>query len=230
MFGNDIVDFVAVGGDPNPHTGKRGLQKIAHREALLEAGVRVLGAETCACVAVDKIAAQAGLAKGTVYNYFGDKARFVEAVTQSVEARAADRIAQAMGSLPTGRARVAAAMCAMLETAILHPEEAVILERRIGAAPGDGAQIGEILFAELRRGGFDRAGSEGAQRAAVTLVLSATCAGMRQFASGHWGTRETHALIAQCLAALGVGRVEAAREASVALSRSKLVAKRDRSC
>lgn len=230
MFGNDIVDVVAVGGDPHPYTGKRGLQKIAHREALLEAGVRVLGAKTCACVAVDKIAAHAGLAKGTVYNYFSDKAGFVEAVTQSVEARVADRIARAMGSLPTAHARVAAAMCAMLEMAISHPEEAVILERRISAAPCDGAQIGEILFAELKRDGFDRSASEGAQRAAVTLVLSATCAGMRQFASGHWGAEETHALIAQCLAALGVGRVEAAGEASVALSRSELVVRRDRSC
>lgn len=222
MFGNGIVNAAEMGEAHASHAGKRERQKIIHRQAILEAGVRVLGAELRACVAVDKIAAQAGLAKGTIYNYFGDKAGLVEAVTQSVEARAANRIAQAMRSLPGAGARLAAALCAMLETAMLYPEEAIILERRISTAPSDGGQIAEIIYAELRPGGFDHIASDSDQRAGVTMVLSATCAGMRHFASAHWGVEEAHALIAQCLAALGVGRGEAVREAKAALSRFRL--------
>lgn len=207
--------------DPGSHVGKRELQKVVHRQAILEAAERVLGADLRECVAVDRIAARAGLAKGTVYNYFCDKAALVEAVTQSVEARAAERINRAVGNLSPAGARVAAAICAMFETAARYPEQAVILERRIGASGGHESLIGRVLLKELRQGEFDCIAEISAQRAALTLILSAICSGMREVTRAHarWGADETQALIARCLVALGIGEERAALEARTALSR-----------
>lgn len=208
---------------PASHGGKREQQKLVHREAILEAGEHVLGADLRRCVAVDKIAAQAGLAKGTVYNYFGDKAALVEAVTQRVEARVLERIERAMWNLPTARARVAAVIYTMFETATQFPEESVILERRIGAAGSHESLIGALILAELRNKEFDRLAEAGARRAALTLILSAICSGMREVVCGRscWGEAETLALVARCLAALGVDEEQASLEARVASSRLK---------
>lgn len=61
--------------------GKRARQKATHHEAILDAAERILGHRHPAEVAVDEIAAEAGVAKGTVYNYFADKVSLVEANT-----------------------------------------------------------------------------------------------------------------------------------------------------
>lgn len=113
---------------------KRELRKAVHRQAILEAGEHALGADLRECVAVDKIAVRAGLAKGTVYNYFVDKTALVEVVTQRVEARVVERIGRAKSGRLSAGARLAAAICCMFETAAQFPQEAVILERRSGGA------------------------------------------------------------------------------------------------
>jgi AcrR family transcriptional regulator len=165
---------------PGSHGGKRDQQKRVHREAILAAGEHVLGADLRRCVAVDRIAAEAGLAKGTVYNYFADKAALVEAVTQRVEARVVERIERAMWGLPNAAARLAAAIYVMLGTAAQFPEEAVILERRIGAAGNDQSLIGALMLAELGNNEFDRLTDAVARRAALTLLLSAVGLAMRE--------------------------------------------------
>lgn len=198
---------------PGSHLGKRELQKAIHRQAILDAGERVLGTDLRECVAVDKIAARAGLAKGTVYNYFIDKAALVEAVTQRVEARVVERMSRAMSDRLSAGARVAGALCAMLETAARFPEEAVILERRIGAPGSHQSLIGELILEELKSEAFGRLADPGARRAALILILSAMCSGMREVACGRtsWGEAETRALVERCLAALGMGDAEASR-------------------
>lgn len=209
---------------PGSHVGKRELLKVAHRQAILDAGERVLGADLRECVAVDKIAAGAGLAKGTVYNYFADKAALVEAVTQRVEARVAERAGRAMSGLPSAGARVAAAICAMLKTAAQFPEEAVILERRIGAAGSHQSLVGGLILAELSSKEFDRLAEAGAKRAALILVLSVICSGMREVACGRarWGEAEAQALMTRCLVALGIGEDQASLDARLAAGRSEM--------
>lgn len=202
---------------PGSQVGKRELQKAVHRQAILEAGEHVLGADLRECVAVDKIAARAGLAKGTVYNYFVDKTALVEAVTQRVEARVVERIGRAMSGRPSAGARLVAAICCMFETAAQFPQEAVILERRSGGGAGSRhSLIGALILAELKSEEFDHLAEAGARRAAMILILSAIFSGMREVACGRirWGEAEILALIRRCLAALGMGKDEASRALS----------------
>jgi AcrR family transcriptional regulator len=206
---------------PASRGGKRERQKLIHREAILEAGERVLGADLRECVAVDKIAAEAGLAKGTVYNYFGHKAVLVEAVTQRVESRVVERLDRAIWDLSTAGARVATAICAMFETAARYPEEAVILVRRIGAAGSYDSLIGRFLLTELKNRAFHPISGPGARRAALILILSAICSGMREVLCSQTRCEaiEIQGLIARCLVALGIGEEDAMFEARGAWSR-----------
>lgn len=214
---NDLVSA----GEPDHHAGRRERLKFAHRQAILDAGVRVLGAGVCDSVAVDRIAAQAGVAKGTVYNYFADKAALVEAIAQSVEARTIERIERAMQDLPSAAARLAAALAAMFEIALLHPDEAVILDRRISADCTYQSGLAALLMRELQRGKFSRLQASGAIEAALILHLSAMSAATRLFVSkrGGWRINEAHALISHCLVALGVDDEQAGAQASAALLR-----------
>lgn len=205
--------------EPESYVGKRERLKCEHRQAILDAAVHVLGSGICDSVAVDRIAAYAGLAKGTVYNYFEDKAALVEAVTQSVETQAIEHIEKATRGLRTAPSRVAAALGAMLETAILRPDHAMILERWLRSDRGEESRLAGVLMEVLKDGKFARLQDAAALSAALTLLLSATCAAMRALTSKRARADEARALIAHCLTALGVESAQSTLEASAALLR-----------
>lgn len=214
-FQNFITRAKRSGPEVEIGVSVRERQKRVHRQAILEAGERVLGAELPLSVAVDKIAAQAGLAKGTVYNYFAGKAALFEAITQNVETRTIERIERAMPDCLGGGARMAAAMGALFDTAARLPEQAVILERRLGATASRETLIGAVLLEELQRADCVGAERPAELRAALMLLLSAICCGMREIRSGgkDWSAAETQSLIRRCLVALGIGEERATLEA-----------------
>jgi TetR/AcrR family transcriptional regulator, mexJK operon transcriptional repressor len=68
--------------------------RIDKREAILAAAGEVFGREGYAHAGVDVIAAEAGVAKSTVYNHFGDKETlFREAIAADVDRALAKHLA-----------------------------------------------------------------------------------------------------------------------------------------
>src|SRR5690242_14984495 len=131
-------------------TGRRAQQKSARLRAILIAAEDALGAGDAT---VEVIAAAAGLGKGTVYNYFPDKASLVEAVTRRVEARRLDEIA-ALAPIVRPQARLALVLCSLFRTAIDDPSGAAILCRRLGEEGAGSTATGRAVFAEMKAGGF----------------------------------------------------------------------------
>lgn len=205
--------------EPESYVGKRERLKAEHRQAILDAAVHVLGSGICDSVAVDRIAAYAGLAKGTVYNYFEDKAALVEAVTQSVETNAIERIEKVTRGLRTAQSRLAAALATLLETAVLHPGHALILERWLRSDRGQDSRLAGVLGEELKRGKFARLNETAALSAALILLLSVICAAMRAFVVKRGRADEAEALISHCLVVLGVENEQSASEANAAVLR-----------
>lgn len=73
--------------------------RIDKREAILDAAFTVFGREGYAQAGVDVIAAEAGVAKATVYNHFGDKETLLrEAIAASADQALAENLA-AVGRL-----------------------------------------------------------------------------------------------------------------------------------
>ena len=75
--------------------------RVDKRVAILEAAVRVFARQGYADASVDDIAAEAGVAKPTVYNHLGDKANLFRTVLSEIAADQNAKNLAALAALPT---------------------------------------------------------------------------------------------------------------------------------
>ena len=99
MFGDRSVRSVGYPDrDADRSTHRRGART---REALLDAGVAVAESQGLSGLSVNRVVAQAGVAKGTFYVHFEDRKAFVDAL----HARFHDRVDEAVGAAIAGTSR-----------------------------------------------------------------------------------------------------------------------------
>jgi TetR/AcrR family transcriptional repressor of nem operon len=85
------------------------------RNALLDAGQRLLGAADLARISVNAIVAEAGMAKGSFYQHWPSRAEYVRALHVRFHDELTESITAAMAVLPPGRERLEAGMHAYLD-------------------------------------------------------------------------------------------------------------------
>jgi len=78
----------------------------ATREKLLDAGVSVAEDHGLSGLSVNRVVAQAGLAKGTFYVHFADRSAFIDALHERFHARVIDAVAGATEGVPDGAERI----------------------------------------------------------------------------------------------------------------------------
>jgi AcrR family transcriptional regulator len=78
----------------------------ATREALLDAGVAVAEEHGLAGLSVNRVVARAGVAKGTFYVHFVDRAAFVDALHERFHARVQEAVAAATAGVPPGAEQI----------------------------------------------------------------------------------------------------------------------------
>ena len=101
------------------------------REALLDAGLRVVEDKGLARATVDEITVAAGVAKGTFYVHFPDRAAFLVAVHARFAATVGRALRGAAAALPYGEARLLAGATAYLDVCRAAPAlRALVLESR----------------------------------------------------------------------------------------------------
>jgi AcrR family transcriptional regulator len=88
------------------------------REALLDAGVGVAERHGLAGLSVNRVVAEAGVAKGTFYVHFDDREAFVDALHQRFHARVQDAVVQATAGVPPGADRLVRGVEAYLDTCL----------------------------------------------------------------------------------------------------------------
>lgn len=76
------------------------------RELLLNAGVAVAEREGLAGLSVNRVVAEAGVAKGTFYVHFADREAFVDALHARFHARVQEAVEQATAGTPEGAERI----------------------------------------------------------------------------------------------------------------------------
>jgi TetR/AcrR family transcriptional repressor of nem operon len=76
------------------------------REALLDAGASLAEEHGLSGVSVNMVVARAGVAKGTFYVHFKDRAAFVDAMHARFHARVGAAMAEAVAGLPLGAERL----------------------------------------------------------------------------------------------------------------------------
>src|ERR1700730_9159078 len=82
--------------------GTRMSGALQTREALLDAGAALAEEHGLAGVSVNMVVARAGVAKGTFYVHFKDRAAFVDAMHERFHARVQPAVDQAVAGLPPG--------------------------------------------------------------------------------------------------------------------------------
>ena len=87
------------------------------REALLDAGATVAGRHGLAGLSVNRVVAEAGVAKGTFYVHFTDREAFVDALHERFHTHVRDAIAAA-GDLPPGAERLVRSAEAYLDVCL----------------------------------------------------------------------------------------------------------------
>ena len=100
--------------------GTRTAGALQTREALLDAGVALAEKHGLAGVSVNMVVAQAGVAKGTFYVHFKDRAAFVDAMHARFHARVEAAVAEAITGLPPGAERLYRSFEAYLDVSLAN--------------------------------------------------------------------------------------------------------------
>jgi TetR/AcrR family transcriptional repressor of nem operon len=166
--------------------GTRAAGALQTREALLDAGAALAEEHGLAGVSVNMVVARAGVAKGTFYVHFKDRAAFVDAMHARFHARAEAAVGEATAGLPPGAERLYRAAEAYLDVSLANRGvKALSLEARSDpAAHGPMEARRERLAAagvtDLEAMGWDDAPAAAQLLAAMTREISAL-----EFDAGH---------------------------------------------
>jgi AcrR family transcriptional regulator len=148
------------------------------REALLDAGVALAEEHGLAGVSVNMVVARAGVAKGTFYVHFKDRAAFVDAMHARFHAWVEAAVGQAVAGLPPGSQRIFRASEAYLDVSLANRGvKALSLEARSDPTLQDSmAERRERLaaagVADLKAMGWDDAEAAAQLLAAMTREIS----------------------------------------------------------
>src|ERR1700760_682293 len=92
-----------------PSAAPKGVRKEAMaktREALIDAGLRLAERTGLTGLSVNLIVADAGVAKGTFFHHFGDRASYLLALHREFHERLTTQILKAIADMPPGRERL----------------------------------------------------------------------------------------------------------------------------
>jgi AcrR family transcriptional regulator len=154
-----------------PHDAERDDRRAARRLEFLEAADRVVRRDGPAA-SMDRIAAEAGIAKPILYRYFGDKGGLYRALAQRYVEAAVAQLRKSWSESSEPRARIAATIDGYLAF-IEQQREAYrfLMHRAVSERPEAQATVGDfiqqvaeevalILGEELRRFGLDSGAAE----------------------------------------------------------------------
>lgn len=118
------------------------------REALLNAGVVVAEEHGLAGLSVNRVVEQAGVAKGTFYVHFTDRAAFVDALHERFHQRVAEAVAAATEGMRPGAERIIRGAEAYLDVCLANRGvKALALEARSDPALAQSMAVRHERFA-----------------------------------------------------------------------------------
>jgi len=129
-----------------------GSRRAKTRQALIDAGFRLLAQRPLDAISIDDFAREAGVAKGSFYNHFDDK----EALAHALASAARFDIERAVGEANRGvedpARRVARALCVVVQQAIADPERASVLLTVTAQAPFASAPVNKGVLDDVSAG------------------------------------------------------------------------------
>jgi AcrR family transcriptional regulator len=181
------------------------------RALLLDAAVRVFARKGAGAAAIHEIAAEAGVANGTFYNYFRTREELLEATSLRLAERLHEDIAASRTAVDDPAERIAIGCRRFVLQAMSDPVWGAALLRVWHSTPAPSAEGAAPVLADLRAG--RRAGRlrYASETAAIDLIQGTVLAGMRSVLEGRAGAEHAATVAALVLRGLGVPVSEADR-------------------
>jgi AcrR family transcriptional regulator len=155
------------------------------REALLDAGVAVAEQHGLAGLSVNRVVAEAGVAKGTFYVHFADREAFVDALHERFHSRVEAAVAVATAALPAGAERIATGAEAYLDVCLAdRAVKALALEARSDPALSSAMAARHERFAASAIPGFRAMGWPDAPAASQLLAAMTAEIAIRELEAG----------------------------------------------
>jgi AcrR family transcriptional regulator len=140
---------------PLTHKGGRKEAMARTRETLIDAGLRLAEQTGLANISVNLIVADAGVAKGTFFHHFGDRASYLLALHREFHERLASQVEAATDGMSPGRDRLIAVAHTYLDACLRdRGVRALLLEARAEPAITDEISRRNNVSAERCRADF----------------------------------------------------------------------------
>lgn len=196
----------------------RGHKKKARtRQQLLAAALRIYARKGAGELALNELAAEAGVSNGTVYNYFKTREDVLAAVGMALADQLSGRIAAVSTGVTSGAERLAIGVRTFAIEAQRNPEWAAalisVVRREDRMRSMVAAYVRTDLQAGFRQGEFRYAD----EALALWFVTSATLGAMAAILDGQVDARHDSNIAEMILLALGVPAAEARRVATIPL-------------
>jgi AcrR family transcriptional regulator len=149
------------------------------RRALLKAAVGVIAARGVESASIQEIAAMAGVANGTFYLHFRDKAAVVEGVASWISLSLCERIAASQAGIKDGAERMAIGNRRYVLLAIENPGWALLFLDVAAAAPDRLAEVSRYPLADLDLGRRQGRFAVRDRQSALDLVMGTVAQAMR---------------------------------------------------
>jgi TetR/AcrR family transcriptional repressor of nem operon len=166
--------------------GTRAAAALQTREALLDAGVALAEEHGLAGASVNMVVARAGVAKGTFYVHFKDRAAFVDAMHARFHARVEAAAAGAMAGLAPGPERLYRGFEAFLDVSLANRGvKALSLETRSDPAVQDSMKARRERLTAASVADVEAMGWADAEAAAQLLAAMTREISAAEFDAGH---------------------------------------------
>jgi AcrR family transcriptional regulator len=176
---------------------------------LLDAALRLFARQGVEATAIHEIAAEAGVANGTFYNYFRTREEVLEAVSIRLAERLQDEITATNAGVGDGAERMAIATRRFVLRAVRDPVWAAALIRVSTSSGGALARTSGPILHDLRLGRRRGRFTYRDEGAALDLVTGTVLAGIRRVIEGRAGAEHAALIAGVVLRGLGVSAGEA---------------------
>ncbi|WCB92797.1 hypothetical protein DSM104299_01496 [Baekduia alba] len=151
----------------------------------MNAGIAVAEREGLAGLSVNRVVAEAGVAKGTFYVHFADRDAFVDALHARFHAKVDAAVGAAIGDLPAGAERLIAGAEAYLDVSLAgRSVKALALEARSDPRLSSMMSGRQERFAVMATSSFKAMGWRDAAAAAQLLSAMTQEIAVREFDAG----------------------------------------------
>ena len=141
------------------------------RQALLDAGSRLLAEKPIDAIAIDDIVRAAGVAKGSFFNHFEDKDAFGRAVARQLRAEIEIAVAETNRGIEDPARRVARSVCLYVRHASRHPQRASVLLRASPGLSQPDAPLNQGILSDVSKGLLDGRFALPTAEAGVLFIL-----------------------------------------------------------